>query len=59
MHKILLLSLPNRFLDRGANLPPPVQIGCKNTSVYIGLNYDCFQKLKGFVIFVVIHKTSC
>ena len=37
MQKILLLSLPNRFLDRGANLPPPVQIGCKNSPVYVGL----------------------
>ena len=38
MQKILLLSLTNRFLDRGANLPPPpVQIGCKNSPVNIGL----------------------
>ena len=43
MQKILLLSLTNQFLDRGANFPPPppppppVQIGCKNSSVYIEL----------------------
>ena len=37
MQKMLLLSLTNRFLDRGGNLPPPVQIGCKNSPVYIGL----------------------
>ena len=39
MQKILLLSLTNRFLDRGANSPPPppVQIGYKNSPVYIGL----------------------
>ena len=42
MQKILFLSLTNRFLDRGANLPPPVQIGCKNSPVCIGLN----QKLQ-------------
>ena len=43
--KILLLSLTNRFLDRGANLPfPPVQKGCKNSSVEIGLTG--FQILK-------------
>ena len=42
MRKILLLSLLNRFLVRGANLPPPpVQIGCKNTPVYIGLKEEC------------------
>ena len=36
MQKILLLSLTNWFLDRGANLPLlPVQIGCKNSPVYI------------------------
>ena len=42
MQKILLLSPTNRFLDRGANLPPPpwVQIGCKNNPVYIGLRND-------------------
>ena len=36
--KISILSVTNRFLDRGANLPPPVQIGCKNSPVYIGLS---------------------
>ena len=35
--KISILSLTNRFLDREANLPPPIQIRCKNSPVYIGL----------------------
>ena len=37
MQKILLPSLTHRFLDRGANLLPLVQIGCKNSPVDIGL----------------------
>ena len=38
--KNLLLSLTNRCLDRGKNLPRPlpVQIGYKNSPVDIGLN---------------------
>ena len=44
MQKILLLSLTNRFLDRGANLPPSVQTGCKNSPVYIGLILNVLKK---------------
>ena len=34
MQKLLLLSLTKQFLDRGANLHPKVQIGCKNSHVH-------------------------
>ena len=37
MQKILLLSLNNRFLERRGEFAPPVQIGCRNSPVYIGL----------------------
>ena len=43
--KISILSLTNRFLDRGANLPPPVQIGCKNSPVCIGLKQEYFMRI--------------
>ena len=36
--KISILSLTNRFLDRGGKFaPPPVQIACKNSPVCIGI----------------------
>ena len=47
MQRILLLSLTNQFLDKEANLPPPpsVQIGCKNSPIYIGLNKNYSGKM--------------
>ena len=38
MQKILLLSLTKQFLGIGGKSPPPVQIGCKNSPVDIGLS---------------------
>ena len=51
--KILLALFTKQFLDRVANLPLiPVQIGCKNNAVYIGVlqnflaKYRCRPKKK-------------
>ena len=49
--KISILSLTNRFLDRGAKLPPPVQIGCKNSPVYIRLSIALPLLLSGPILF--------